>query len=140
MQQAFHRPNRTKARPSYGCKSRDFFIFLFFLQKYIFVFEIYRNIPRPPLCRAAGTWPSAAGRQRLFCKKFRGKFTPGPLEDRSPSSGAAGPQATRQQGGWIWPPSCGATTSHSLLKGMPPHLGCPPRLVQKFQKKILGSS
>ena len=31
-----------------------FYIFQFrFLQKYIFVFEIYRNIPS----RAAGTWP-----------------------------------------------------------------------------------
>ena len=34
-----------------------FFIFYFhFLQKYIFVFNIYKNIPRPPSCRAAGTW------------------------------------------------------------------------------------
>jgi len=34
-----------------------FFIFQFrFLQKYIFVFEIYRNIPRPPRCRAAGAF------------------------------------------------------------------------------------
>ena len=33
-----------------------FYIFYFrFLQKYIFVFEICRNIPRPPRCRAAGT-------------------------------------------------------------------------------------
>jgi hypothetical protein len=30
-----------------------FFIFYFcFLQKYIFDLEIYRNIPRPPRCRA----------------------------------------------------------------------------------------
>ena len=41
--------------------ARGFFIFLFFifrfLQKYIFDLENYRSIPRPPSCRAAGTWP-----------------------------------------------------------------------------------
>ena len=44
--------------------------------------KIYRNIPGRP----------AAGRQGLICKKFRGKFALKPLEDRSPDSGAAGPQ------------------------------------------------
>jgi len=34
-----------------------FYIFYFhFLQKYFFVFQIYKNILRPPSCRAAGTW------------------------------------------------------------------------------------
>jgi len=52
---------------SVGVKTRNrrfflFFIFHFhFLQKYIFVFEIYRNIPRPPRCRAAGTWSPRCG-------------------------------------------------------------------------------
>ena len=40
---------------------KRFLIFIFFisvfLQKYIFDMEIYRNIPRPPRYRAAGTWP-----------------------------------------------------------------------------------
>ena len=41
-------------------------------------------------CRAAwGAGRPAAGWQGLFCKKFRGKFALGPLEDRSPDSGAA---------------------------------------------------
>ena len=31
-----------------------YFFYFRFLQKYIFVFEIYRNIPRPPGCRATG--------------------------------------------------------------------------------------
>jgi len=68
-----------------------FYIFQFcFLQKYIFVFEIYRNIPRPPRCRAAGTWPPRCRVAGAFLQKVRGKFAPGPLEDRSPGSGAAG--------------------------------------------------
>ena len=86
-----------------------FYIFQFrFLQKYIFIFEIYRNIPRPPCCRAAGTW---SPRQGLFCKKFHGNFALKPLEDRSPDSGAAGPMATRQRGGRPRPPGSGATAS-----------------------------
>jgi len=51
-----------------------------------------------------------------------------------PTAGRLDP-AARLRGGWIWPPGCGATTSHSLLKGLPSHLGCPPHLVQKFQEK-----
>ena len=69
-----------------------FYIFHFrFLQKYIFIFEIYRNIPRPPRCRAAGTWPPGSGAAGAFLKKFRGEncvLVPG---GRSPCSGAAGP-------------------------------------------------
>ena len=33
-----------------------YFLFLFFTKKYIFNLENYRNIPRPPSCRAAATW------------------------------------------------------------------------------------
>ena len=58
-----------------------FYIFYFhFLQKYIFVFEIYMNIPRPPRCRAAGA----------YLQKKRGCG----IADRSLGTGsqAAGPQ------------------------------------------------
>ena len=48
-----------------------FFIFYFhFLQKYIFVFEIYRNIPRPPRRRAAGTWSPRCGAAGAFLQKI----------------------------------------------------------------------
>ena len=42
-----------------NCCTRFFYFYTFyfrFLQKYIFVFKIYRNIPRPPRCRAAGAY------------------------------------------------------------------------------------
>jgi len=81
------------------------FLFLYFhfcfLQKYIFVFEINRNIPRPPAAGRPGPGRPAAGRQGLFCKKIHEEFALRSLEDRSPGSGAAGPQAARQRGGWI---------------------------------------
>ena len=60
---------RDGAQKNMSFTQRFFYFFIFqfrFLQKYIFVFEIYGN------------------------KKFREKFAPGPLEDRSPGSGAAG--------------------------------------------------
>ena len=62
-----------------------FFIFIFF----IFVF--YKNIFL--IWKFIGIYPGrpAAGPQGLFCKKFHEKFAPGPLEDRSPGIGAAGP-------------------------------------------------
>ena len=71
-----------------------FFIFLFFnfvFYKNIFLFSKFTEIysGRPVVGRPAPGRP-AAGQQGLFCKKFRGKFAPGPLEDRSPGSGAAG--------------------------------------------------
>ena len=42
------------------------FFYFRFLQKYIFVFEIYRNIFRPPRCWAAGTWPPRCGAAGAF--------------------------------------------------------------------------
>ena len=71
-----------------------YFLFLFFTKKYIFVLEIYRNIPPPPRCRAAGTWPPGSGAARAFLKKNYTKVPRG----RSPGSGAAGPQAARAAG------------------------------------------
>ena len=69
------------------------------------MFQIYMNIPRPPCCRAAGTWPPsrpAAGRQTLICKKKSTKncaeVPVGPTArqqggqpSRPPGSGTAGP-------------------------------------------------
>jgi len=83
------------------CMQRFFYFFIFFrfLQKYIFDLEIYRNIPRPPHCRAAGTWPPGSGAAGAFLKKkSRRKLRVGPW----------GPVA-RQRGGRPWPPGCGAT-------------------------------
>ena len=52
------RPHTARATGPTGPCWGGFFIFYFcFLQKYIFKLGIYRNIPRPPCCRAAGTWP-----------------------------------------------------------------------------------
>ena len=49
---------------------RDFFIFYFcFLQKYIFDMEIYRNIPRPSSCQAAGTWPPGSRAAGAYLQK-----------------------------------------------------------------------
>ena len=54
-------------RPAEGA----FFIFQFrFLQKYIFIFEIYRNIPRPPRCRAVGAFLLKISRK--FCARAPG--------------------------------------------------------------------
>ena len=58
------------ARP---CGRRFFYFFIFyfrFLQKYIFDLEIYRNIPRPPRCRTAGTWPPGSGAAGAFLEKI----------------------------------------------------------------------
>ena len=64
---------------------RRFFIFLFFIfvfyKKYIFDLEIYRNIPRPPRCRAAGAFLKKISQKKLHA---------GPW-GRSPGSGATGP-------------------------------------------------
>ena len=52
-----------------------FFIFLFFIsvfyKKYIFYLEIYRNIPRPPRCRAARSRPPSSGAAGVYSCKFR---------------------------------------------------------------------
>ena len=105
-----------------------FYIFQFrFLQKYIFVFEIYRNIPRPPCGRAAGTWPPRCWAGGVFLQKLSQKICAqvpgGPVArqrgerpPRPPSSGAAG--LGRPPAGWPAPPP--------LYKGwlVPPHLIC----------------
>ena len=83
-----------------------FFIFYFhFLQKYIFVFEIYMNIPRLPRCGAAGTWLPGSGAAGAFVKKISG---------RKLRAGPWGPVA-RQRGGRPWPPGCMVTCSPTLI-------------------------
>ena len=73
-------PGRHANRPP--CRAQRFFYFFIFyfhfLQKYIFDMEIYRNIPRPPHCRAAGTWPPGCRAAGAYPKKTR-KI----IEDRS---------------------------------------------------------
>jgi len=46
-----------------------FFIFVFY-KKYIFDLEIYKNIPRPPRCRVAGTWPPGSRAAGVFVQKL----------------------------------------------------------------------
>ena len=79
--------------------------------------EIYRNIPRPPRCRAAGTWPPGSGAAGAFLKKNSliklraGPWGPvarqrGGRPPRPPGSGAAGPglpaRATGDRGFFIF--------------------------------------
>ena len=66
------------------------FFYFHFLQKYIFVFEIYKNIPWPSSCRAAGTWSPSCRAAGAFLQKFSWNICAWPLEDRPPGSRAAG--------------------------------------------------
>ena len=79
-----------------------FFIFIFFIfvfYKNIFSFSKFTEIyPGRPTAERPGSGRPAAGRQGFFCKNFHGEFALKPLEDRSPDSVAAGPQAARQRG------------------------------------------
>ena len=62
----------------------NFYIFYFhFLQKYIFDMEIYRNIPRPPRCRAAGA---------NLQKKEENKLRTGPWEPAARQPGGRPPR------------------------------------------------
>ena len=40
--------------------------------------EIYRNIPRPPHCRAAGTWPPGCRAAGAYLQKRQKKLQTGP--------------------------------------------------------------
>ena len=104
-----------------------FYIFYFrFLQKYIFVFEIYMNIR-----------PAVAARQRggrvLSAKKVDKKLRRGPWRTGRPAAGRPALQATRQRSGVPWPPACGAP-------GPQPYIRCwlsltPSFASLKIQKK-----
>ena len=77
-----------------------FFYFLFsFFTKYIFDSEIYKNIPRPPRYRAAGTWPPGRG---IYEKKFAEKIARRSLGAGRPAAGRPAPQAARQLGGRLY--------------------------------------
>ena len=80
-----------QAKPLARYDSYFYILYFYFLQKYIFVFEIYRNIPCPPRYRAAGPGRPAAGRQGLLCKNFSENICAQFPRGRSPGSGAAGP-------------------------------------------------
>ena len=70
-----------------------YFSILFFTKIYFYFRNLQEYTPTAPLPGGR----HLAGRQGLFCKKFCGKFAPGPLEDRSPDSGAVGPKAAQQR-------------------------------------------
>ena len=65
----------------------------------MFVFQIYTNIPRPPRCRAAGTWPPGSWAVGAYLQK---KTTKNCAE-------VPGGPAARQRGGQPFrPPGSGA--------------------------------
>ena len=103
----------------------SFFIFYFyflFLQKYIFDLKIYRNIPRPPRCRAAGTWQR--GGRGISEKNFTEKIT-------RRSLGAGRPAAGR--------PAQGDRISHPYIRvGWSPHPSFASLKFQKPRKKKQG--
>ena len=78
-----------------------FIIFYFrFLQKYIFMFQIYMNIPRPPGSRAADAY---------LQKKVDKKLRRGPCRTDRPAAGRPALQAARQRDSGPWPPACRVT-------------------------------
>ena len=112
-------PARGK-RPGAGASQAVFLFFILYsclLQKYIFVFEIYMNIPRPPCCRAAGTWPPGSRAVGVYLqKKVDKKLRRGPWRTGRPAAGRPTLQAARQRSGGPWPPACGATGPPTLYK------------------------
>ena len=115
-----------------------FYIFYFcFLQKYIFVFEIYMNIPRPPRCRAAGTWPPGSREAGAYLQKSRQKLRRGPWRTGRPAAGRPALQAARQRGGGPWPPACGASGPPTLYKvlAVPHPLICFTKNPEKKKKE-----
>ena len=104
-------PGSSWAAPSPGRPFFYFYILYFrFLQKYIFDFEICRNIPRPPVCRAAGTWPPGSGAAGAFVKK---------ISRRKLHAGPWGPVARHRGGRPLWPPGCGAAGPGRPAAGRP---------------------
>ena len=105
-----------------------FYIFQFcFLQKYIFVFEIYRNIPRPPRCRTAGTWPPRCRAAGVFSAKlFVENLRPGPWRTGRPAAGRPAPQVARQRGGRL--------PLRYIRVWLPPHLSFESLKIQKKER------
>ena len=90
-----------------------YFFISFFIKKYFCFRNLQEYIPAAPLL----------GGRVFSAKKIAENLLPGPWRTGRPAAGRPAPQAARQRGGRIWPPGCGATTSHSLLKGLPPSFG-----------------
>ena len=92
---------------------RFFYFVIFVFYKNIFSFSKFTGIyPGRPAAGRPEPGRPAAGRQGLFCKNFAKIFAEKPLEDQSPCSGAAGPQAA-QSG--PRPPGSRATGSPTLI-------------------------
>ena len=88
-----------------------FFIFYFrFLQKYIFILKIYRNIPPPPRCWAAGIWSPRCGAAGAFLQKFSWRIC---------TEAPRGPVSRQRGGRPPRPPGSGATATQR-----PPALVC----------------
>ena len=118
-------------RAGVTCGFFIFIFYIFFLQKYILDLKIYRNMPRPPSCRAAGTWPPGSGRQGLLCKSFCSNIC-GRL-----AAGRPAPLATRQRGGRPWPPAAGGPALPPLYKGwlVSPPLICITKIPETKKKE-----
>ena len=102
-------------------------VFLFFYFSILFFTKIYfcfRNLQEytsgAPLLVGRHLVAPLPGGRGFSAKSFAENLRPGPWRTGRPAVGRPAPQAARQRGGWIWPPGCRATTSHSLLKGLPP--------------------
>ena len=112
----------------------DFFIFIFFfvfLQIYFFVFKIYRNIPRPPRCRATRTWSPRCGAAGAFVQKLLRKYL---------RAGPWGPPGRPAVG---WPALAarlqGDRLSHPYIRvGWSPHPSFASLKFQKPRKKREG--
>ena len=65
--------------------------------------KIYRNIPRPPRCRAAGTWPPGSRAAGAFPQKKDKKNCRQLPGAGRPAAGRPAPLAARQPGGRPWP-------------------------------------
>ena len=93
-------------------KGAVFLFFIFIFYKNIFSFSKFTEIyPDRPVTGRPGPSRPAAGRQGLFLQKFSLR----PLEDWSPGSGAAGPQAARQRGDRL-PEATGPCSLHQKFR------------------------
>ena len=93
-------------------EGRGFLFFYFhFLQKYIFVFKIYRNIPAALLPGSRDLVAPLRGGRGFCAKNFAKIFVRRSLGAGRPAAGRPAPQAARQRGGRPWLPGCRATGS-----------------------------
>ena len=112
------------ARATYSAVFYFYILYFRFLQKYIFVFEIYMNIPRPPRCQAAGTWPPGSRAAGAYLQ----------IKSTKNCAEVPGGPAAWQRGGGPWPPACRATGPQPYIKCWLPLT--PSFASLKIQKKI----